>query len=287
MVPIHHRYTVVDGHRVFYREAGARGRPTLVLLHGFPTSSIMFRHVMPMLADRWHVVAPDLLGFGLTDAPDPDTFAYSFDALTDVVGVLLAQLGIDRYGLYVHDYGAAIGWRLALRSPESVQAIISQGGNAYNEGFQPEFFAPMREYWREQSPRTEPAVREALSLDLIRWLYLSGASDASIIDPTTWTHDHDLLTRPGVDRAQLALFSDYASNLTLYPDVQQYFRRRRVPLLAVWGRDDPVFGPAGALAFTTDLPDAEIHLLDGGHFLLETAADEVALLARAFLLKHL
>jgi pimeloyl-ACP methyl ester carboxylesterase len=242
---------------------------------------------MPKLADRWHVVAPDLLGFGLSDAPHPDGFVYSFDALTDVVGDLLTQLGIDRYGLYVHDYGAAIGWRLALRSPVSVQAIISQGGNAYNEGLQPEFFAPMREYWREQSPRTEPAVREALSLDLIRWLYLSGASDASIIDPTTWTHDHDLLTRPGVDRAQLALFADYASNLALYPDVQHYFRRRRVPLLAVWGRDDPVFGPAGALAFTTDLPDAEIHLLDGGHFLLETAADEVALLTRAFLLKHL
>lgn len=287
MNPVHHRYAVVDGHQVFYREAGAPQLPTLVLLHGFPTSSYMFRHLMPLLADRWHVVAPDYLGFGLSDAPRLEDFAYSFDALTDVVEALLVQLGIDRYGLYVHDYGAAVGWRLALRSPDAVLAIISQGGNAYNEGFQPEFFAPMRAYWREQTPSTEEGVREALSLDLIRWLYLSGATDETRIDPTTWLFDHALLTRAGSDLTQLALFRDYASNLALYADVQRYFRERQVPFLAVWGRSDPVFGPAGALAFVTDLPNAEVHLLDGGHFLLETAVQDVAGHIRGFLSVHL
>ncbi|MGW6016296.1 alpha/beta fold hydrolase [Streptomyces sp. NPDC055210] len=287
MVAIHHRYAMVDGYRIFYREAGPRDRPTLVLLHGFPASSLMFRHLLPRLADRWHLVAPDHVGFGLSDAPTPDEFTYSFDSLTDVTGALLAQLGIERYCLFVHDHGAPIGWRLTLRTPDAVVAIITQNGNAYDEGLQPEFFTAVRDYWREQTPWTEADVRQALTLELTRWRYLTGVSDESLVDPTTWTHDHDLLSRPDNDRAQLALFLDYATNLALYPKVQRFFRERQVPLLAIWGMGDPIFGPAGALAFTTDLPDAEVHLVSGGHFLLESALDEVVPLVREFLGKHL
>ncbi|MFC8436424.1 alpha/beta fold hydrolase [Streptomyces sp. NPDC057253] len=287
MVKIHHRYAMVDGHQIFYREAGPRHRPTVVLLHGFPASSLMFRHLLPRLADRWHLVAPDHLGFGLSDAPTADEFTYSFDSLTDITGTFLAQLGIERYCLFVHDHGAPIGWRLMLRTPTAVTAIITQNGNAYDEGLQPEFFTAVRDYWREQTPHTEAGVREALSLELTRWRYLAGVTDESLIDPTTWTHDHDLLSRPDSDRAQLALFLDYATNLELYPKVQQHFRERQVPLLAIWGKGDPIFGPAGALAFATDLPDAEVHLVPGGHFLLESALDEVVPLVRAFLGNHL
>lgn len=269
MVRIHHRYAVVNGYQIFYREAGPRDRPTVLLLHGFPSSSLMFRHLLPRLADRWHLVAPDHVGFGLSDAPTADTFTYSFDSLTDITATLLRQLGIERYCLFVHDHGAPIGWRLALRTPAAVTAIITQNGNAYDEGLQPEFFTAVRDYWREQIPRTEAGVREALTLELTRWRYLAGVTDETLVDPTTWTHDHDLLSRPDNDRAQLALFRDYATNLALYPEVQRYFRERQAPLLAIWGRGDPIFGPAGALAFTTDLPNAEVHLVDGGHFLLE------------------
>lgn len=287
MVPVHHLYSVVGGQRVFYREAGSRDRPSVVLLHGFPTSSSMFRNLIPVLAERWHVIAPDLLGFGLSDVPAPEEFTYSFDSLADTIGGLLTQLGIDRYALFVHDYGAPIGWRLALRTPDAVRAIVSQSGNAYNEGFQPEFFAAIREYWRSPSADAETGVRDLFTVDLVRWMYLSGAPDETLIDPSLWTHDHDLLSRPGNDRVQLALFRDYANNLSLYPSVQRYFRDTQVPLLAVWGRNDPVFGPAGAIAFATDLPGAEVHLLDGGHFLLETALDDVASLVTGFFNKHL
>ncbi|MET8945644.1 alpha/beta hydrolase [Streptomyces sp. NPDC004542] len=287
MVTIHHRYAVVDGHQVFYREAGPRDRPTLVLLHGFPASSLMFRHLLPRLADRWHLVAPDHLGFGLSDAPPADEFTYSFDSLAGITGNLLAQLGIERYCLFVHDHGAPIGWRLILKTPAAVSAIITQNGNAYDEGLKPEFFTAVRDYWREQTPRTEAGVRQALTLELTRWRYLTGVTDETLVDPVTWTHDHDLLSRPDNDRVQLALFLDYATNLALYPKVQRYFRERQVPLLAIWGKGDPIFGPAGALAFTTDLPDAEVHLVAGGHFLLESALEEVVPLIRTFLSKHL
>jgi pimeloyl-ACP methyl ester carboxylesterase len=287
MFPVHHRYAVIDGHQVFYREAGPPDRPTVLLLHGFPTSSSMFRGLIPRLAHRWHVIAPDHLGFGLSDAPPVAEFSYSFDSLTDLTEALLAQLGIGRYGMVVQDYGAPIGWRLALRAPDAVRLVVSQNGNAYNEGLQPEFFTPIRDHWQEQNDRTEEGVREMLTLEFVRWQYLSGASDPTLIDPTLWVHDHDLLSRPGNDLVQLALFRDYASNLALYPEVQRYFRSSQVPLLAVWGKNDPVFGPAGALAFATDLPNAEVHLLDGGHFLLETALDDVAPLILTFLNGHL
>jgi pimeloyl-ACP methyl ester carboxylesterase len=287
MPTVHHRYAVVDGHQIFYREAGPTDRPTLVLLHGFPTSSSMFRHLIPRLADRWHLIAPDHLGFGLSDTPPAGEFAYSFDSLAGLTETLLAQLGIGRFGLFVHDYGASIGWRLALRSPDAVTAIVSQNGNAYDEGLQPEYFTAAREYAQLRTPRTEAAVREALTLELTRWQYLTGVADVSLVDPNTWIHDHDLMSRPGNDLVQLALLSDYATTPLLHSEVHEYFRERQVPLLAVWGKGDPILGPAGALAFATDLPDAEVHLLDGGHFLLESALDDVVPLVRAFLVKHL
>ncbi|MFG3284461.1 alpha/beta fold hydrolase [Streptomyces sp. NPDC048111] len=284
MTEVTHRFATVEGHRVFYREAGPREAPTLVLLHGFPTSSRMFRRLIPALADRFHLIAPDHLGFGLSDTPSVDAFPYGFDALTDITQALLAQLGVTRYALYVQDYGAPIGWRLALRDPEAVTAVITQNGNAYEDGFVPEFWKPVREYWANPGPETEPAVRGALSLDAIRWQYLNGVDRPELVDPDTWAADHRDVSRPGNDLVQLALFLDYASNPPLYPKVHAYFRERRVPLLAVWGAGDEIFGPDGARAFTRDLPDAEVHLVPGGgHFLLESHLDTVAGYIRGFL----
>ena len=283
VVTVHHRYAEAGGRRLFYREAGPIGAPILVLLHGFPTSSAMFRNLLPLLADRWRVIAPDHLGFGLSDAPPVEEFEYTFDALTEVTAQLLDVLGVHQYALYVHDYGAPIGWRLALRDPAAITAIISQSGNAYREGFQPAFFQPVFDYWREKTPATEYAVRQALTLDATRYQYLTGVADETVVDPVTWLLDYALLSRPGNDLIQVALFGDYATNAALYPAVHHYFRESQVPLLAVWGSGDPVFAPAGARAFTTDLPDAEVHLLDGGHFLLESALTEVLPLVRRFL----
>ncbi|GAA3166144.1 MULTISPECIES: alpha/beta fold hydrolase [Streptomyces] len=284
MVEIHHRYATVHGHRVFYREAGPRDAPAVVLLHGFPTSSRMFRRLIPELADRFHLIAPDHLGFGHSDAPPADTFRYTFDTLTDVTEALLDHLGIARHAVYVQDYGAPIGWRLALRRPDALTAVITQNGNAYDEGFVPDFWAPVWAYADAPGPATEPAVRAALGLDAIRWQYLHGVARPELVDPDTWTADHRDLARPGNDLVQLALFRDYATNPPLYPQVHAYFRESRVPLLAVWGAGDRIFGPDGARAFARDLPDAEIHLVpDGGHFLLESHPDSTAATVRDFL----
>lgn len=287
MPAVHHRYAVIDGHRLFYREAGDPAAPAVILLHGFPTSSYMFRHLIPALADCYHVIAPDHLGFGLSDAPPVDEFDYTFDALTDLTARLLQHLGIDRYAMYVQDYGAPIGWRLALRNPAAITAIISQNGNGYDAGFVESFWKVVQAYQQEQTTDTEAPVRQFLTLDATRWQYLTGVSDETLVDPGSWYHDFALLSRPGNDLIQLKLFRDYATNAPLYPRLHEYFRASRVPLLAVWGRGDEIFGPAGAEAFADDLPDAEIHLLDGGHFLLESAGDEVAQLTRSFLAKHL
>lgn len=283
MTAVHHRYANVRGQRLFYRESGPADAPTLVLLHGFPTSSFMFRHLIPALADSYHVIAPDHLGFGLSDAPSVDEFDYTFDALTDLTGDLLDQLGASRYAMYVQDYGAPIGWRLALRRPDTVAAIISQNGNGYDAGFVDSFWKTVWDYQREQTPETETAIRQALTLDVIKWQYLTGVPDESLVSPDAWYHDYALLSRPGNDAIQLKLFRDYASNPPLYPPLHEYLRRSQVPLLAVWGRGDEIFGPDGARAFAADVPDAEIHLLEGGHFLLESAGDEVATLIRDFL----
>jgi pimeloyl-ACP methyl ester carboxylesterase len=276
MTSAHHRYATIQGRRLFYREAGPADAPAVVLLHGFPASSFMFRGLIPLLADRYHLIAPDHLGFGLSDAPPAGEFDYSFDALAGLTAGLLGQLGITRYAMYVHDYGAPVGWRLALANPGAVSAIITQNGNGYEAGFVEEFWKPVRAYWQDQNPQTEAALRQALTLEAIRWQYLHGVPDQSLVSPDTWYHDFALVSRPGNDLVQLALFADYATNLPLYPKLHAYLRDSRVPVLAVWGRNDQIFGPDGALAFAEDAPGAEIHLLDGGHFLLESQLDTAA-----------
>ncbi|WP_236794521.1 alpha/beta fold hydrolase [Amycolatopsis sp. GM8] len=280
---VHYRYATVRGQRLFYREAGPAGAATIVLLHGFPTSSFMFRDLIPALADRYHVIAPDHLGFGLSDAPPVDEFAYTFDALAALTAGLLDQLGVSRYAIYVQDYGAPIGWRLAVANPDAITAIVTQNGNGYDAGFIDGFWKTVWDYQRAQTPETEAGIRTALTIDAIKWQYLTGVPDDSLVSPDTWEHDFALVSRPGNDEIQLALFRDYATNPPLYPALHEYLRRHQPPVLAVWGRGDEIFGPDGARAFAGDVPDAEIHLLDGGHFLLESAGDEVAALIREFL----
>jgi pimeloyl-ACP methyl ester carboxylesterase len=283
MATVHHRYAAVRGRQLFYREAGPPGAPAVVLLHGFPASSFMFRNLIPLLADQYHVIAPDHLGFGLSDAPPAGEFGYTFDALAGLTAGLLDQLGIGRYAMYVQDYGAPVGWRLALDDPGAVSAIITQNGNGYAAGLVEGFWKPVREYWQDPGPQTEAAVRQALTLEAIRWQYLHGVPDESVVSPDTWYHDFALVSRPGNDLVQLRLFADYASNLPLYPRLHTYLRESGVPLLAVWGGNDEIFGPEGARAFADDAPGAEIHLLDGGHFLLESHLDTVVGHIRDFL----
>jgi pimeloyl-ACP methyl ester carboxylesterase len=283
MASVHHRYATVEGQRLFYREAGPEGAPVIVLLHGFPASSFMFRDLIPALAQRYHVIAPDLLGFGFSDAPPASEFTYTFDALTGLTAGLLAQLGVTRYAMYVQDYGAPVGWRLALGEPQAITAIITQNGNGYEAGFVESFWKPIRAFHQEQTPETEAGVRSALTLEATRWQYLAGVPDETLVSPDTWDHDFALLSRPGNDEIQVALFRDYASNPPLYPALHEYLRRSQPPVLAVWGKGDEIFGPDGARAFAADVPDAEIHLLDGGHFLLESAGDQVAALILDFM----
>ena len=287
MSQVHHRYATVAGRRLFYREAGPADAPVLVLLHGFPTSSFMFRNLIPRLADRYRVLAPDHLGYGLSDAPPVEEFDYTFDALTDLTAGLLDAIGVTRYAMYVQDYGAPIGWRLALRNPDAITAIISQNGNGYDAGFVDSFWKTVWDYQDEQTPNAEAAIRQALTLEATRWQYLTGVADETLVDPEAWAHDYALLSRQGNDQIQLALFRDYATNAPMYPQLHEYLRTSGVPVLAVWGRGDEIFGPDGARAFAADAHDAEIHLLDGGHFLLESAGDEVATLIRDFLARRL
>jgi pimeloyl-ACP methyl ester carboxylesterase len=283
MTAVHHRYATVEGRRLFYREAGPADAPVIVLLHGFPTSSYMFRELVPALAARYRVIAPDHLGFGLSDAPGVDEFDYTFDALTELTAGLLAQLGVTRYAIYVQDYGAPVGWRLALADPKAVTAIVTQNGNGYEAGFVRSFWETMWNYHREQTPETIAGMRGALTREAIRWQYLTGEPDESLVSPEAWEHDYALVSRPGNDEVQLKLFLDYRTNPPLYPALHEYLRAERPPVLAVWGRGDEIFGPDGARAFAEDVPDAEIHLLDGGHFLLESSVDQVAELMLGFL----
>ncbi|MGW7820100.1 alpha/beta fold hydrolase [Streptomyces puniciscabiei] len=280
---VHHRTTTVNGLEVFYREAGDPQAPAVVLLHGFPTSSHMFRHLIPALADRYHVIAPDHIGFGQSATPSPEDFPYTFDALTDVTSGLLQNLGIDRFAMYVQDYGAPIGWRLALRAPERITAIITQNGNAYEEGFVKPFWEALFAYAKAPGPDTEAQMRGALTPETTRWQYVNGVADPTLVSPDNWVHDQALLDRPGNDEIQLRLFRDYPTNVDLYPRVHQYFRDSRVPLLAVWGAGDEIFGPAGAKAFRQDLPDAEVHLLESGHFALESHLEAITEHIRGFL----
>ncbi|WP_067127607.1 alpha/beta fold hydrolase [Microtetraspora malaysiensis] len=283
MIAVHHLTEDVGGLSVFYREAGPKEAPTIVLLHGFPSSSHMFRHLIPALADRYHVIAPDHIGFGYSSAPSVADFPYTFDSLTEVTTALLARRGVDEYAIYVQDYGAPIGWRLAMSSPGPVTAIVTQSGNAYADGFVDAFWRGLFAYAAAPGPDTERPVRAALSLDSTRWQYENGVADLSLISPDAWALDQMLLDRPGNADIQLALFRDYPSNVALYPRVHKYFRASQVPLLAVWGANDGIFGPAGATAFLRDLPEAEVHLLDAGHFALESHLDVIAGYMRGFL----
>jgi pimeloyl-ACP methyl ester carboxylesterase len=267
---------------VFYREAGPVDAPVILLLHGFPTASHMFRDLIPRLADRYRLIAPDLPGFGQTKAPPRGEFDYSFDRLADVIEGFTEALSLDRYALYIFDYGAPVGLRLATRQPERVSAIISQNGNAYDDGFSDQW-GPWEAYWRDASDANREACRPSLFPDTIRnWQYGTGA-DPELLSPDGYELDIAYMARPGAEEIQLDLIRDYRNNVALYPDFQSYFREHRPPLLATWGRHDPAFIPPGAEAYKRDLPDADVHLLDTGHFALETHADEIASLIRDFL----
>jgi pimeloyl-ACP methyl ester carboxylesterase len=272
-----------DGVRVFYRAAGDPTAPVLLLLHGFPASSFMFRDLIPRLASHYRVIAPDLPGFGFTEVPAKRQYAYSFDGLASTLEAFTKALRLDRYALYVFDYGAPAGFRLAMRHPDRVTAIVSQNGNAYEEGLG-EAWGPIRQYWASPTAENREVLRKnILTLEGTRWQYTHGVTNPESVPPESYTLDAALLERPGNKDIQLDLFLDYASNLKLYPRFHEYFRKSRPPLLAIWGRNDPFFIPAGAEAFRKDLPDATVELLDTGHFALETHAMEIATAMQAFL----
>lgn len=275
----------INGLTIFYREAGDPSRPKLLLLHGFPSSSHQYRHLMDALAGEYHVIAPDLPGFGFSSQPPRDSFTYSFDALTDVISAFTDRLQLTRYALYLFDYGAPVGLRLALRAPQRITAIITQNGNAYTEGLSPGF-DPIRAYWASPTAENRNALRGLLASATTRYQYTEGAHDAALILPEDYTLDQALLERPGNDEIQLDLFLDYQSNVALYPAFQAYFRAHQPPMLIAWGAGDPFFTPAGAHAFLRDLPRAELHLLDAGHFALATRGGEIAALVRNFLARH-
>jgi pimeloyl-ACP methyl ester carboxylesterase len=282
MTRIRYRHANVDGFKVFYREAGSPSAPALLLLHGFPSSSHMFRDLIPLLADRFHIVAPDLPGFGRSDMPPRDAFAYTFDHIAGVIDRFTEVIGLNRFAIYVFDYGAPTGFRIAAKHPDRITAIITQNGNAYAEGLS-EGWNPIRAYWQEPSAANRDALRAFLAPETTRWQYTHGVADETLVSPDGSSLDDFYLARPGADEVQLDLFLDYASNVALYPDFQAYFRTHRPPLLAVWGQHDPFFLPPGAEAFRRDIPDAEIRFFDTGHFALETHAREIADAIRVFL----
>lgn len=276
-----YRKQEVDGVNIFYREAGPSTAPVVLLLHGFPTSSHMFRGLIPLLAPHLHVIAPDLPGFGFSDAPSRSHFAYTFDHLTHVMERFTEAIGLDRYTLYIFDYGAPIGLRLALRHPERIAAIVSQNGNAYEEGLSAGW-NPIQRYWADPSSENRNALKSFLSPDSTKWQYTQGA-DASRIAPESYALDSALLARPGNEDIQLDLFLDYGNNVKLYPRFQEYFRKHKPPTLAVWGKGDPFFLPAGASAFKRDNPDARVTFFDTGHFALETHSEEIGVAIVEFL----
>lgn len=276
MFTVHHRTVSIDGLDVFYREAGPADAPVLLLLHGYPSSSHMFRHLIPALAGQYRVIAPDHIGFGRSSAPSVDEFEYTFAALAGVTGRFLSTIGVTQYTIYVQDYGAPVGWRLALNDPTAVVGVISQNGNAYEEGFVPSFWDPIWADAAERTSETRDALRPALGREAVEWQYTHGVPDVTTVDPDAWEHDLALLARPGQDDVQLALFRDYATNRDLYPAVHEWLRTSQVPVFAIWGRHDEIFAAAGATAFTRDVPDARVELVDGGHFLLESDLDHVA-----------
>jgi len=283
---ITYQHAKVDGLTIFYREAGAKTAPNLLLLHGFPTSSHMFRNLIPALSDRYRVVAPDLPGFGFSEAPDRKDFRYTFENLAKVIDSFTQTIGLERFSVYIFDYGAPVGLRLALAHPERITAIISQNGNAYQEGLS-DGWNPIQKYWKEPNAENRAALRHFLTLEATKWQYVHGVPDETLVAPEAYQLDSALLARPGNDEIQLDLFLDYASNVALYPKFQEYFRTKRPPFLAVWGKNDPFFLPPGAEAFKRDNPAAELHFYDTGHFALETHAVEIAAAIGDFLNRKL
>jgi pimeloyl-ACP methyl ester carboxylesterase len=272
----------VDGFKVFFRQAGPKGAPTILLLHGFPSAGHMFRDLIPRLTDRFHVVAPDLPGFGQSDMPSRSDFNYTFENIAGIIDRFTEVIGLQRFAIYVFDYGAPIGFRLAARHPERITAIISQNGNAYEEGLSAGW-TPIRAYWQEPSPANREALRAFLAPETTLWQYTHGVSDVTSVSPDGYSLDNFYLARRGADEIQLDLFSDYKSNVGLYPTFQNYFRLHKPPLLAVWGKNDPFFLPPGARAFQRDIPKAIVRFFDTGHFALETHAEEIAAEIRDFL----
>jgi len=272
----------VDGSGVFAREAGPQDAPAILLLHGFPSASHMFRDLIPLLADRFHLIAPDLPGFGQSDMPDRSTFTYTFDNIARVIDRFTEVVGLDRYAVYVFDYGAPTGFRLATWHPERITAIISQNGNAYVEGLS-DGWNPIRAYWEDPSQANRDALRAFLAPETTVWQYTHGVADQTTVSPDGYSLDNFYLARPGADEVQLDLFGDYKSNVALYPTFQEYFRTRKPPLLAAWGKNDPFFLPPGAEAFKRDIPGAVVRFFDTGHFALETHVDEIAAAIRDFL----
>jgi pimeloyl-ACP methyl ester carboxylesterase len=283
-----HRTITVRYLDIFYREAGPKEAPAVLLLHGFPTSSQMFRNLIPLLADRFHVLAPDYPGFGHSSMPPRDKFTYTFDNLAGVVEEFIELLGLSKFALYVQDYGAPVGCRLASRHPERITAIVVQNGNAYIEGLENDFWKPLKGYWQEPNSQLKrDALRAFLNVDATRWQYMHGVPHPELVSPDGWTTDQYLLDREGNDEIQLDLFLSYGSNPPLYPQWQAYFRKHQPPTLIVWGRNDEIFPPAGAEPYKRDLKTLEFHLLDAGHFALETNLYEISTLMRAFLIQHI
>ena len=282
-----HRTINVEGLEIFYREAGPIDAPAVLLLHGFPTSSHMFRNLIPALADKYHVVAPDYPGYGNSSAPPVDVFDYSFDHLTDVIEKFTEQIGLNSYSIYMMDYGAPVGFRLAVRHPERVQTLIVQNGNAYDEGIDNEFWSPIKAYWKDRTEEKGDKLRSLLTLEATKWQYTHGVRNVETISPDTWGHVQPRLDRPGNQEIQLAMFYSYGSNPPLYPEWQAYLRKYQPPTLIVWGKNDPIFPDAGAYPYKRDIKDLEFHLLDTGHFALEEDGVTIAQLIRDFLSRRL